>query len=506
MRLFPDNPLGLLASILDLPHSPLPAKRRDRGRTLRLAWTMLLVSFGVFCMLFAFGIYLIWYYRVNATVDQQSTLIVRAPAEWVTWQRKGRTTFERVQDRQQLREGDRIRIASLAGYGQTATVRLFENSTLDLWAGADVVLEELRTSQWNHRRLIVTLNQQAGYIRYDLRDDQPYEDVTVRVRAGPTLVTLAPGGSYSIQLVPSQRRIFFTDSRPQPAPVQIDVAVRSGRAEVQSANRTASIVAGQRILVDPVGIPSLPLPARWELILDNHFSQYSEKAYNNTTIPDQPALIRSDTWQVFSVGLLDAPGGFFKLLNNCLPPETGDNCARQKRTHIAQFLRTGDQTKPFLTGVFQILGAESKGIDISEYRSLVFSVWLRVVHQSVPLAGEQGSECPVMIRFETKRSTPSDPEQERVICFYSSDDPALEPARAPGLKYYRVPLDRWKHFTIDLRRDTWLPEARYMRSIQIYANGHDYDARVTGVSLVGSHYSPYARPDKPAPQPTQEME
>ena len=36
---------------------------------------------------------------------------------------------------------------------------------------------------------------------------------------------------------------------------------------------------------------------------------------------------------------------------------------------------------------------------------------------------------------------------------------------------------------LDLRAADWLPDYRFLRSIQIYANGHDYDSRVAEVSI-----------------------
>jgi hypothetical protein len=138
--------------------------------------------------------------------------------------------------------------------------------------------------------------------------------------------------------------------------------------------------------------------------------------------------------------------------------------------------------------MLQMLGADGQGIDISEYRSLVFSIWVRVLHQSIELAGDKGTECPVMVRFIVKQSSPSDAEQEHVICFYSSEDPAAEPERNPAITYYRVEPGAWYPFVIDLRTEKWLPEARYIQSIAIYANGHDYTSQVTDVSLIGSHY------------------
>jgi hypothetical protein len=214
--------------------------------------------------------------------------------------------------------------------------------------------------------------------------------------------------------------------------------------------------------------------------------------YNNTTISGQPTLPRSDTWRVFSGSEPSdvEANGFFHVSEGCPPPYTNNTCDSEERTDIAWFRRDGRQSQGFVTGVRQTLGPDNMGIDISEYRSLVFSIWVRVLHQSVELAGEEGSECPVMVRFWTKETHPNDAEQQRVICFYTSDDPQAEPMQNPAITYYRVERFQWYLLTVDLREEEWLPQTHYIRWIDIYANGHDYDSRVTGVSLIGSHYPP----------------
>lgn len=474
--------------------TPLPYPPLNQQRTMRLAWMILLLTVGIFCLLLIGLLYMTWHYRTHATDVQSSTLIVRAPAEWVTWKRKNRTTFERVQDGQALNEGDQLRIASSAGYGQAATIRLADNSTLDVWAGTDLLLEQMRTRRWNDDEQTFVFLQNSGYIRYDLRDGQPYQQVNFLVRVGDTQIWLAPGGSYSIEVRPPDRQVLFSDPVTH-KPVLIDVAARAGHAEVQSQNHTVAITAGQRTEIDAGGMPSAPMPARWELIEDGDFSRYTESEYNNTTVIDQPMLRRSDTWQVYGVStntLARDDSGFFKLSYGCEPPDTS-SCDPQDKTHIAWFWRTGDQTKNFTTGVMQMLGKDDQGIDISEYRSLMFSLWVQVLSQSIALTGDEGTECPVMVRFIFKQQGPMDAEQARWICFYASDDPATEPERSPGITYYRVPSGEWYHLKLDLRADHWLPDARYLQSIAIYANGHDYNSRVATVSLVGSHYAPDTR-------------
>ncbi len=472
----------LMASVVHHPSHQL-----NRNQVERQAWATVIVAFFIACALLILASYALWSYRVNAMSQQAAMLILRAPSEWVNVQRKGHTIFEQARDLQTLDEGYRVSIASSAGYGQATTIRLFDQSTIDMWSGADLLLEKLQTSRWNQRSQVVSLQQHNGYIRYDVTHGQPYDEVLFQVVIGETHVELAPGGSYSIDIKPPERQVLFvsaTDDVPQVA----DVAVRSGSAIVYSPEQTVFLGEGQKLVINPVGQLSSPMSAEWQLIRDGTFNRYSEEEYNNTTIVDQPALSRSQTWQVFSgASVPDASGGFFRLSHGCPPPNTGNDCPPHALIKAAWFIRSNDQTNNFTTGVVQQLGPEQEGLDISEYRSLKFSIWVRVLYQSVKLTGERGTECPMMIRFLAKEKHPKDPEQERVICLYTNDGSQEEPEKAPGIRYYEVQPYAWYNLVIDLRDPTWLPESRYLRSIELFANGHDYDSRATMVSLVGKH-------------------
>lgn len=477
-----------------------PIRRADPRHIVRLAWLVILIAFGLFCSAMITSGLLFWYYRSTAMIEQNGTLIVREPTplEWANWKRKDRTSFEQPLEREiTVGTGDQVRINRLAGYGQAASIRLFDQSRLDMWAGADIVLEELQTSQWNDRIQKVVLRQEGGYIRYDLRGDQPYQRVSYEIHVGETTVELTPGGSYSIEVLPlSQERQFYLAASDSFTLLRADIAVRSGRAEVRGINHTVLLTAGQRVEVDPVGTPSLPIPARWELLRDGSFSDYTAEEYNNTTVADPPTLRRATTWAV-SGQLADPraiPNGFFQLAKSCPPPESTLSCDQREWRNVANFIRTGGQTRPFITSITQTLGPTAQGVDISEYRSLVFSAWVRVLHQSIELTGERGSECPVMIRFTGKRNNPADPREQRVLCIYTSDDPAMEPVRSPEIAYQRIEPYEWYHVELQLRDDNWLPDFKYLESVQIDANGHDYNSHVTTVSLIGSHAAPGIEP------------
>ncbi len=454
-------------------------------RTLQIAWFTLFVFLGLFLGLVAMVAASVRAWYLSATDAQTATLVVRGAEESIVWQPAGRTIFQGARDRQALNEGEALRALPNAGYGQVASLRLFEGSQLDLWAGTELRLNALRTTRWHDGMLLVDLAQVSGYVRYDLAADQPFQSVQFAVTVGDARVELSPGGSYSIGLYPPERRVARSDGLPA---LIADIAVRSGSAVVTGANgQRVALLHGQRLEVDPAGLPGLPVPARWELIRDGGFSLFSEAEYNNTTRADDPTLPRATTWQVSGTPTLPLPErGFFRLARVCRPPGPETGCPAEDQRVAAWFYRTGGQVNGFVTSIRQTLGAQGSGVDVSEFRSLIFSLWARVDYQSLPAAGDRGTECPVMIRIVARRASPMDPDEERVVCIYTATDTGALRVRADGVFYVQAPLATWTRFQVDLRDEPWLADYRYLRSVEIYANGHDYDARVTEVSLIGT--------------------
>jgi len=328
----------------------------------------------------------------------------------------------------------------------------------------------------------VTVAQQDGYVRYDLRGGQPYQQVAFHVNVGGALVELQPGGSYSIE-VRSPERLVFAIGGVATGASRVDVAVRSGEAVVTGRGRNITVTAGKKVTIDAIGTPSDLATARWELIRDGRFAEYSEEQYNNTTLPNPPmsTLSRSETWQVTSVRQFpnDTANGYFQLNQLCLPLGGPNNCAPKDHIHIANFHRCCGQTTAFLTGVRQPLD-----IDISEYRSLRLSMQVRVLNQSLNRAGDLGVECPITVRLVYKKNSPADPEQSLIWCFYAKDEVGSKDVAAE-LFPQRLTQYEWLPFEDELRRPERMPEAHYLQEIQIYANGHDYNVEVTDVSLVG---------------------
>src|SRR5262249_11914310 len=160
------------------------------------------------------------------------------------------------------------------------------------------------------------------------------------------------------------------------------------------------------VQVDRAGVLSAPLPARWELIRDGDFSNYTQEDYNRGSL----------TWTVAPPPRLppnEEPGAF-AVAAGCRP-ESPDLCPRPAdRTTIGQVRREGGQQAQFITAITQELDS-----DVSEYtHSLRFSAWTRVLTQTVEGAGIDGTECPIMITFRYKKTAPGDGVQEQTSCVY----------------------------------------------------------------------------------------
>ncbi|NJN19287.1 MAG: hypothetical protein HC822_25080 [Oscillochloris sp.] len=466
---------------------PSPAPPPGQIRTLRLAWLTLGGFLLIFLLLLGLAAAAGYHFYQTATDPHEARLVLRGEPEWLAWQPAGRSVFQGVNDGQALDEGDAVRAAAAAGYGQVASISLFDQSQLDLWARAELQIQQLRTTRWTNQLQTVMLEQRGGYVRYDLRSDQPYQNTDFQVQIGAASVEMYPGGSYSIDLRQPAREVQVLSAGPAPALVA-DIAVRSGSAIVVGSNGDQVVVsAGQRVAVDPVGQPGLPVPARWELVRDGGFSQYSELEYNNTTLEPNINTPASEFWKVYGTPTLTPEQrGFFRIAEICRPPDVDNRCLFNERRNAAWFYRAGNQTIGFATGIEQRLGENGSGIDISEYRTLTFSMWARVLKQALVDGGERGTECPVMVRIVGRRFSPADPDQERVICLYVDNGDGSLRTRSDDIIYVPVELAEWYHLEIDLRAEDWLPDFRYLRLVQIYANGHDYNALVADVSLVGA--------------------
>jgi hypothetical protein len=470
-----------------------PTQQQRRGISPQTsAWLILLIAFTIFCLVIASAALLGWRYYTSAMVPVGRAMLRSHVETGVFTQGRGQVSPSGVErlptDRDPcpdsgdicayVSEGESVKTRREAGYGSVASLVLPDQSHIQFWAsptGADLVFERFQRTQWNRTRQEVLLTQRAGYVRYDIRNDQPYDYVDYTIQVGSnTSIRLQPGGSYSVY-VPNGDPDRILNQTLDGQPLRVEVAVRTGSVLVVHNGSEATIAPGQKIQITNGSALGEPMAAEWQLIADGNFNQYRQQ--NNY---GEGSKTWQEYWNINAPGLTEREqNGRLAVVRGCRP-EMPDLCSPEDQVSIGQLRRDGGQTKPFTVGMLQKLD-----VDISEFRSLKLRGWVRVLQQSLPGAGSQGSECPLMVRLQYKPTSPTDAEQPREICIFSTDGGPVVIPDLQVISYRPIPPYTWYLLDIELRDDPLIRYARYLQVIRIESRGHDYFAEVTGFSLIG---------------------
>ena len=473
-----------------------PRRRTDPTTS---AWIVLLTFFFVFCAVVGSACFAGWWYYANAMVKGTGTIVrVHAPTG-VNYQARDSTsrttpskpcaTAPATEKCQELAENDRVLAVPQAGYGPVASVLLPDRTHIQLWAyptGADLTLSHFKVSRWSHRRQEVTFAQQAGYARYDIppSQGQAYGEMRYTVTISRNIgIDMAPGGSYSVDIAQQHLTAPITDLG---TPLMAEIAVRSGSLVVHNSAGAVTVEPGQKVQIDTNGMLGSIQPAQWHLIRDGDFEQYMAGAPADGI----------QTWAVHgfifdkTVSEAEMQAASMTMYRSCHPTTpSAFLCPKEQTVLLAQFDRQGNQGKSYGYGIEQVLD-----LDVSEYRSLQFVMWARVISQNVPNAGVTNNECPITVRFQFKRNSPADPLEERYLCLYRTSD--RKPIPAGGQYVYQAVSNQalWYRMAFDLRDPQYdlLQSARYIENVAIYGNGHDYISQVTDISLTASQ-QPQAR-------------
>jgi hypothetical protein len=130
---------------------------------------------------------------------------------------------------------------------------------------------------------------------------------------------------------------------------------------------------------------------------------------------------------------------------------------------------------------------------IRDLRSLKLRIELRVLQQDVPMCGQAGTECPVMVRIDYEDEEGS--LRSWLQGFYYLPDPDPN-TRNPNFCNTCNPRNPHIHVTngvwLPYESDNLIPTLTqvasppvYLKSISIYASGHKYQSQVSEVALLG---------------------
>jgi hypothetical protein len=441
----------------DQPAKAAPITRRYE----RIAWALLLVAFGMFCgLLFLGGQYTYrWLTREPAgvlRVQLQQPLAVQV-------QRSGLVKLEVLQGSDgELFAGDRIIVRREATAGPASTLR-FGSAAITLWAGTDLRVGAWG-KQWNDPAAAnARLELSEGQILVELSDTYQTIEVDIDDKLGGHPVVLNSPGRYRVRVIddtnPALALAERTGKRGLEVATEVGVA-RVGAVDVMRGSRLLEIANGAA----PEQRPELN---RWNLLRDGSLQHLVDELLG---LPAERAWNRNSNATVEGA----ADSGLVQPKQDCVDPVERAECEEP----AIRLVRMGGNTKGFVTAIRQNVDA-----DVAAYRQVHLQADIQIVHQSLSMAGESGTECPMLVRVKYTNDVGENLETN--YCYWAFTYPNQNgvESRLPYIQTQRIAPKTWHSVDIDLKEQ--IPNLVKIQEISIQANGHDYESQVRNVRLWG---------------------
>lgn len=442
--------------------APKPARATRRVSPQLLAWLVMLVSFGLFCLLVYALISTVTDYLSHSIQNKSARVeVVEDKDANVFIQHVGQPKETVVVVSEIVQEGDEVRTDK----NSEAVITLFDGSRVYLSAGTRIRLQESRVDIKNFRqsekRLAVKIF--TGVARFTVAPFVPGKDYNKS-----TFVALIPGDN----LNDNQAEAFFNDADSRnyvdgtftlsvnPSP---ETGVKSWLSNKASRpvdvrnlthSQVVSVPPGQRVAVagGVIGVPGLPGANPLELIENGSFINGIDSWRLQTPQPSSANFIQ---------GLIHFDA---ERINDGVQPR-------------ARIFRLDPQAKgtPYETSIVQEINR-----DVSDYEELWFSIKVKLVDQSLAGGGSQGAEYPmfVKINFVDQNNNP----QELFHGFYSkANDTSTQDQNQLG-RSSKLPQDEWQEWRVNIMNGANKP-VRILK-IVVGSAGHLYDSYFTDVSLI----------------------
>ena len=399
----------------------------------RLAWTILLVSLA-FCLVLATSIPLAVRSLVNDSAQplnmtlevQQGTALVRVPGSDVPI---GVTTAY-----PNLPEGAAITTAD-ANTQALLTIRLPHNDailqTVQIYGNTDVTVSQAQMPRFDMstQPQRIRLSHNTGRLRLNVAGGARPLETTVST---PHAIAALHEGSYAVEVTSDETQ----------------VTVRDGQAQVSAQGVTREVNPQLRTVVRLNSPPSEALSPERNLVTNGNFRLPLEgtwEVYNDLQNPaEQPGTVKIQTIGGQRSAVLDREGAY----------------------HAE-------------TGIRQRIDK-----NVSGFTSLRLHFVVRVFRQDVPVCGQAGSECPMMLRLDYKDQDGADVSFWQG--FYSIPDPAnptYNTSSGDRKEHIRVPLNFSYTFDSGNLMETLRPSQ--VTGITFYASGHTYRSSAAEIELLG---------------------
>lgn len=391
----------------------------------RMAWLVLVASFGLFCVL-AVGVPLsIRWYLTNATRSHEATLEVIAGTVLV-WP-PGASTPIGVTTNSQIPEGSTIRTDSAS----RAFVTFFDYSTATLSFDAEARLAAMRSPRFRFSSkpdsLILNITRGQVNIGVALPVNGPLEFQAT----SPHMTALLREGSYSLKVTDDSSRII----------------VHLGAAQVTGQGIAVDVKQRERTTVRRGEAPEGPVAAAQNLLVNGGFREDLATG-----------------WQIYNEqggdgGNVDGEVSLVEL------PDTSSRAVR--------LFRTGSEGNHCETVLRQDLNEEISDLATS----IGLYLKIRLVNQSLSGGGYLSSEYPLMIRLEYEDVYGSVGFWTHGFYYHNDDN-------NPTMYGQQIPHNVWFDYGSGNLLETIYPRPARLKSLLIYASGWDYESMVSDANLV----------------------
>ena len=401
----------------------------------RIAWTVLLVCFTVFCLLAVTIPLTLRWFLLHSEVNQPGML--RVAVGTILMLPNGADEPIAVVDSRPVETGTLIQTDGSAqgtlGFAQSEAAGSPELATVQVYPSAQVVLAVSSrprfalSSDPNH----ITLEVKSGRVRINTSEALP-DGLTVDVVTPHATVKLTPG-SYAVQVGDEQTQI----------------STRMGEARVEAEGGQVSVADGLSTSV-AAGQPPTPPAAAADNLIDN--------------------------------GTFEEPLGPPTWLVSSFPEDNGTSAGEIETDtstgrQAVRFSRINQPPTHTEVGMTQVLDQS-----VHDYERLNLQMDVLLRWQSLPGAGEQSSEFPLMFRLDYEDVYGN--HQFWTYGFYYRDPPPQWVVTG-GQK---IPQNVWFAFEsgnlMERLKEEGLPAPAKINYLKIYASGHNYDSLVSEVRLL----------------------
>ena len=399
----------------------------------RVAWTVILAAFVVFCALAVFIPLGIRWYLINATRAYEARVTCLEGTAVIEDPRQGTARPVLMDETISIPEGMVVIVDETA----QATVTFFDESQVRLFPGTSIVLQLMRAPRFGFspRPAQITLYARGGRLYADtvLRGSAAIE---FEVESLQAQTLLAEDGSYILEVSNEQTEVI----------VQRGIARVAGTALPQSdAAASVELSSRQRTVVQFGQPPLAPLKAERDLVVNGDF-----------------AAPLSTGWTVFN----DQGGDGGEVDGTAtLVVDEGRRAVR--------FFRTGGEFNHCETIIEQVMNRDLP----DPLTTLRVQATVKLADQTLSGGGYLSSEYPLMIRIRYRDIYGSEDEWIQGFYYQNLDN-------NPTMNGQEIPQGRWYFYESENLLGVLRIKPQRIVWLRVYASGWGYESYVSQVSLV----------------------